>query len=210
MQNTSPNLIRPAIYLTAITATILSFCSILAGRIPFFLFLNGDGGRFADFIFSYWTWLGDGVVWVVAFFWFLFFRKKFLPLLLSALIISTFFVQITKYFGTSPRPYTAIANKNPIHTVIGVTLHGNYSFPSGHTTTAFTIFLLAALLIPHRLVLPLGFILAAGVAYSRVYLAQHFPLDIAAGMFTAVATIILSILIQERLLKRNTNRSMQY
>lgn len=207
MQNPSPNLIRPAIYVTAITATILSFCSILVGRIPFFLFLNGDGGRFADFIFTYWTWLGDGVVWVGAFLWFLLFRRKFLPLFFSALLISTLLVQVTKYYGTSPRPYTAIVDKNPIHTVIGVTLHGNYSFPSGHTASAFTIFLLAALLIPNRLVVPIGFIYAAGVGYSRVYLAQHFPLDVAGGMFTAVLAIILSIFIQERLLQAQTNRA---
>ena len=72
----------------------------------------------------------------------------------------------------------------------------NSSFPSGHTTTAFSIFLLGCLLIPKKWVVPVGFIYGCLVAYSRVYLAEHFPLDLGGGMLTAVATVWLSLLIQ--------------
>jgi len=36
------------------------------------------------------------------------------------------------------------------------------------------------------------------VGYSRIYLAQHFPLDVGAGMFVAIVTILLAILIQRK------------
>jgi membrane-associated phospholipid phosphatase len=34
------------------------------------------------------------------------------------------------------------------------------------------------------------------VGYSRIYLAQHFPLDVGGGMLTAVITILVAVFIQ--------------
>jgi membrane-associated phospholipid phosphatase len=103
-----------------------------------------------------------------------------------------------------PRPTVAITGY-PIHTVRGVELHTAYSFPSGHTATAFTIFLLACILLNKRWVLAVGFTYALLVAYSRVYLAQHFPLDLGGGMIAAVFAVLLSILVQRSWEKRSTN-----
>jgi len=53
-----------------------------------------------------------------------------------------------------------------------------FSFPSGHAAVAFAV---AAAFAGQ----PLGiliFVLAAGIAVSRVYLGAHYPLDVAAGM----------------------------
>ena len=55
----------------------------------------------------------------------------------------------------------------------------SHSFPSGHATTSFACATVLALLIP-RLALPL-FVLAAAIAWSRVYVGVHFPLDVLAG-----------------------------
>ena len=66
---------------------------------------------------------------------------------------------------------------------IGVTLSG-YSFPSGHTATAFTV--LAALLLTTpacRRAWPATLLLAAGVlvALSRIAVGAHWPGDVLAG-----------------------------
>lgn len=55
-----------------------------------------------------------------------------------------------------------------------------FSFPSGHTTTAFTM----AIIIGHfsAALLPAALPLALMVGFSRIALGAHFPSDVAAGI----------------------------
>lgn len=190
--------------LTLITSLFLLVNSWVVGKDVFFLMLNTDLGTNADVFFHYWTYLGDGAIWVPVAVLFRLYRKKQLPLLLAAILFSTLLTQGCKNFilPAEPRPTTAITNTSAIHTVPGVELHAAYSFPSGHTGTAFTLFLLGCLLIPHRWFVPVGFVYALLVGYSRIYLAQHFPLDVGGGMMTALFTLLLSIAVQQQWEKR--------
>jgi undecaprenyl-diphosphatase len=54
-----------------------------------------------------------------------------------------------------------------------------HSFPSGHATTSFACATVLALALP-RWRVPL-LLLAAAVAWSRVYVGVHYPLDVIAG-----------------------------
>ncbi len=188
------------ILLSSVTGLILVTCSFLIGKNNFFLLLNNDLGKPADIFFSFWTNMGDGIVWVVIAIFFYLYRKNKFPLLIAAIIISTLITQLTKNyaFPAELRPTSAITDISQIHTVPGVELLTAYSFPSGHTATAFTIFLLGCLLIRKNWVISVGFVYALLVGYSRIYLAQHFPLDVGAGMLTGVITILLSVVIQEK------------
>jgi membrane-associated phospholipid phosphatase len=190
--------------LTGITALYLIINSFIVGRNEFFLLLNGDLGNFADNFFAFWTNLGDGVMWVIVAYLFFRYRKKQFPLLVATIIISTLITQVTKHYIAADiaRPTAAIADSKSIHTVPGVELLTANSFPSGHTATAFCFFLLGCLLINKRWIIPVGFLFALLVGYSRIYLAQHFPLDVGAGMVTAMITVWLSILIQKRWRRR--------
>ncbi|OYW82110.1 MAG: hypothetical protein B7Z27_00595, partial [Sphingobacteriia bacterium 32-37-4] len=131
---------------------------------------------------------------------------KLLPLILSAIVLSTLLVQTGKkiIYPNEARPTAAIESttQSPIHTVKGVIVHSNNSFPSGHTTTAFSLFLLGCLLLPYTYFWLIGFTAALLAGYSRVYLAQHFPLDVGAGIVCAVISVYLSLQIQKLFNKR--------
>jgi len=174
--------------------------SFIIGKNEFFLLLNNDLGTAADYFFRFWTNIGDGVVWILVAFLFFRYRKNKLPLLISVFLFSTLITQLTKKFAYPEitRPTVSIRNTQLIHTVPGVELLSANSFPSGHTATAFCFFLLACLLVKKNWIIPVGFICALLVGYSRIYLAEHFPLDVGAGMMTAVITVLLSIAIQKR------------
>ena len=78
------------------------------------------------------------------------------------------------------RPPLANPDPEPL-----VRLPATGSFPSGHATVAFACATVLALAVP-RLAPPL-FALAALVAWSRVYVGVHYPLDVLAGALLGVA-----------------------
>jgi undecaprenyl-diphosphatase len=60
-----------------------------------------------------------------------------------------------------------------------VRMPGSFSFPSGHSASAFAFTTAVALENPRML--PIVLPLAGGVAYSRVHLRVHYPLDVLVG-----------------------------
>src|SRR5438067_2352585 len=60
-----------------------------------------------------------------------------------------------------------------------VRMPGSFSFPSGHSASAFAFTTAVALENPRML--PIVLPLAGGVAYSRVHLRVHYPLDVLLG-----------------------------
>jgi undecaprenyl-diphosphatase len=66
-----------------------------------------------------------------------------------------------------------------------VTLPATHSFPSGHSTTSFACATVLASYAP-RAAVPF-FVLAALIAWSRVYVGVHYPLDVLAGAALGVA-----------------------
>ena len=180
---------------------ILILASFIIKKEELFLMLNLDLGKQADTFFKYFTNVGDGLFWLL---WALLIiikkGKKYLPLLFAAIIFSTLLIQISKQviYPDEPRPLQAIADQSQVHYVTGVTVHSINSFPSGHTATAFCFLLLLVLFSQTNALLLLGFVAALLVAYSRIYLGQHFPLDVGAGMLVAVSTMILSVMVQRR------------
>lgn len=193
-------LTKQAIFITLLTGVLLSGVSWWLGKENAFLLFNHDLGSSADIFFTYWTYAGDGIIWVPVTILVFIYKRRYTLLVLSCIVFSTLFTQLSKnvFFEGTSRPSTAITDHSLFHNVEGVDLHKLNSFPSGHTTTAFTIFLLATILINRRWVLPVGFLYAAMAAYSRVYLAQHFPLDLAGGMLAAVLTVWISVPIQRK------------
>lgn len=195
---------RTAAVLAAIIAIVLFTLTAVLGKKETFLLLNGNAGVVADYFFASVTELGNGAVWVLVAVWFYFKRRKYLPLAISAFAVSTLLTQVCKYFivPDEPRPKKAITDK-VYHFVESVELHEISSFPSGHTATAFTLFLLFALVINKKWIVPVGLMYAVIVGYSRVYLAQHFPFDVAGGITVAIFTLLITLYIKKFWIKEN-------
>ena len=86
-------------------------------------------------------------------------------------------------------------------------VHSFNSFPSGHTATAFSLFLITVYLFPNKKVILAGGLYAIICGYSRIYLGQHFPLDIAGGIIAALLSVALSIQIRKKLFKLESQGS---
>lgn len=160
-----------------------------------FLWINRNHSPWADRLFYYWTTLGNGFIFLVFFVILLFVKFRYSIVLLVGVIISSLSVNLMKQiiFENALRPLKYFANHPEIQLnfVEGVKVHGYHSFPSGHTTTAFLTFSLAALFTKKPYFSVLFMILATGVGVSRLYINQHFFMDAYAGSFIGFVTAVL-------------------
>ena len=180
-----------------ITGTCLILLSMIMGKENAFLLMNLDLGPAADFFFYIWANAGDGFIWIPAFALTLMYKKKFIPFLLATILFSTIITQSSKqiFFKSENRPTVVISDNALIHKVSGIVIHTTNSFPSGHTATAFSLFLFCCFISAKKWIVPLGFMYALLGGYARIYVAQHFPLDVGAGIFTAYFSTLIAWII---------------
>ena len=173
-----------------LTALVCLAIIIIFSKASVHLFLNSYYNDFADVLFKYLTILGDGIVipFLVLFLAFIRFRYAFF--LLSVYAVSGLFTQLLKrtFFLKVPRPTKFFEDIAQLHLVPDVDQLSMKSFPSGHSTTAFAIVICLVLMVKNDILKLMFFILAALIAYSRVYLSQHFLTDILAGSVIGVLT----------------------
>ena len=136
----------------------------------------------------------------------------------SSLILSTLLVQALKHVVQAPRPLTWFATHHPdiaLPLTDGVTMNYYLSFPSGHTTTFFCLYFALCVLFTWYKKAPscdrkvsyaadiavqvLLFGLAAVSSYSRIYLSQHFALDVLAGMILGVLSVAIVAAVARRI-----------
>lgn len=185
-------------------AIVLFILSYIFGRDTMFLWLNTNLGHYADTFFSYFTYLAEGWIWIPYLLVLTLLLKKDAAFIVINFLSSTLLTQVPKnvIWPNVNRPIASDIPVFKIHTVPGVEVHTYNSFPSGHTATAFTLFLITVFLFPNKKVLVIGGTYALICGYSRIYLGQHFPLDIAGGIIAALLSVALSIVIRKELFKK--------
>lgn len=92
--------------------------------------------------------------------------------------------QSLKRMFDAPRPPAFF--KNLDLNFITDNIHFAHSFPSGHTTTAFALFFVLAMMSEKKILQFVFFLLALSTAISRVYLLQHFLVDVFFGSILGV------------------------
>ncbi len=177
--------------------------------------INKQNCKIADIFFKYITHLGHGLWLLPLAFYFFLKNKDALYITIFSSVFLLIFVNLLKRTIYSQRPKLYFKDTfityYDFHFVQGVDLHSIHSFPSGHTATAFTIFFLATLFISNRKIFIqiLFFILAFLVAYSRLYLSQHFLIDVLAGSFIGIFSVIAGIFVFKKIksFKKNKNEN---
>ncbi len=91
-----------------------------------------------------------------------------------------------------PRPFQTRPAADPL---IGATV--GTSFPSGHGVTAAAGAVLLAALLPRR-AWPWLAVLAAAIAFSRIYVGVHYPSDVVAGVLLGAVGALAAITLLRR------------
>ena len=196
-------------FILATTIAIGTGILILAlGKNGAFQLINSNHNEIADQFFKYFTHYGDGLMWAPLGIYCFFYRRKYFIAVVAGVLISTILAQFLKrvVYPEELRPISYLSESFPVHIVDDVIMRKVHSFPSGHTTTAFAMALIMAYIINRKVwsvILPL---LASLAGYSRVYLAQHFPTDIFAGMCIGIISAILSLLVYKVIIRRLNKR----
>ncbi len=157
-----------------------------------FLLLNPYHSDLLNYFFIGVTFIGDGFFSIIVCLVLLLFKKKFLSFMVfTSFATSGILTQVLKAFISEGRPAIFLKKSNYPYFIDHVTLHNFHSFPSGHTTSAFALVAILAFATKNKkYCLPL-LALGALVGYSRIYLGQHFLLDVAVGSFIGVAFSII-------------------
>lgn len=171
------------------------------------LWLNSLHNPATDFFFKYITYFGDGAAYIViALLLLLFVNGRYFLFAISGYATSGLAAQIVKRIAQTPRPKLFFGDAIPIHYVPGVDVFSYNSFPSGHSASAFSLFLLLSIISQNKKLGIFYFFVALIVALSRVYLVQHFFIDIYFGSIIGVFFSILCYFLIMKLDSGNRKR----
>lgn len=122
---------------------------------------------------------------------------------LGGLLIGSAATQATKRLITRNRPFAAHPT---LFTARSVGEDPFHSFPSGHTTVAFSTATMLAINYRKWYITVPAFAWAGAVGYSRMRLGIHYPSDILAGAVTGAAGAWLSYKIQQKWLTGKSHK----
>lgn len=159
---------------------LLASAVLFIPKYELFILINHHRSFLADIVFTFFTELGSG--WILLPLGVYFLIKKKYKIVLSIaiiLVVNSLVVSWLKHSFYMPRPFLCYGNN--VMTASWVSLHQKYSFPSGHTALAFAIATYISFLFKQNSIKLFCFLTACIIGYSRVYLGQHFILDVFSG-----------------------------
>lgn len=199
-----------AIFFSLALIFVVAVFVAIYGKNDSFLMINGHWSPQADYFFNYVTFFGEWFLWVPLFVYAIFYKRDFFIAVISALIICTIITHLFKrvIFEGEPRPLRLLEDAARAVPLIKDNRYLN-SFPSGHTSTAFTTALLLAFVVRRKFAIYVFPLLAFLVGYSRVYLAQHFVTDVLAGMFVGIISSYLALLLYNYFHQKKRRKQQQ-
>jgi len=152
------------------------------------LFVNGLHSLFLDNLFYYGTTLGDGMLYLIVAVALLWKNIRHALVAFACFSLTGILIQVLKkiVFFEMMRP-AAMLGDEPLHFVEGLKILKMYSFPSGHAAMAFSMFCLLSQLVRARWFGFIFLVLALTAGVSRVYLVQHFFVDVFFGAILGVS-----------------------
>ncbi|MBW7844551.1 MAG: phosphatase PAP2 family protein [Bacteroidia bacterium] len=118
----------------------------------------------------------------------------------SGIAIASLITTSAKYLAKRDRPYITYPE------IEKMSSGGSYSFPSGHTSSAFSTATGISLLYPKWYVIIPAYSWASAVAYSRMHLGVHYPTDVLAGAVIGSGSAYASYKLNNWLLKKCSNK----
>lgn len=155
------------------------------------IYFNDWRGSYWDAIFIFFSNLGEGLYFGLFLLVIGIFSLRYIIIGVTVYLGSGAITQILKTIFEIPRPKIYFANSELVTYVSDIKLLSSYSFPSGHTTSGFAIFLFLALITRNKYYGPIFLFCALLVGISRIYLAQHFLLDVYIGSLIGVIFTLL-------------------
>lgn len=176
-----------------------TFASFDSAILDFYYNLHkSSAGGFFDFFFKNFTLLGeDGIFLILLSLIFLLFKKtrKVGAGMLGGIIIGALFTNITiKQVVARPRPYATTELFQSRWLEVNGRLESEYSFPSGHTTSAMAA-MTPIFLFCKKNVSWLAFLFVIVMGASRNYIFVHYPSDILGGIIVGGLAGLLAYLI---------------
>ena len=156
-----------------------------------------------DKIFTFITHLGDeGIIWIALALLLLCFKKtRKIGITMGLGLIITTIVgnEILKKIVERPRPFDTPGALLDGDSLL-VPRPGQFSFPSGHTGSSFAS-AIAIVLYDRKIGIP-ALILAALIAFSRLYVYVHFPTDIIAGTILGTLSALAAFFLWRKWLEK--------
>ena len=168
---------------------------VFEGKINSHMIIEGLHFPILDSFFRIVTFLGDGFfVILIGHLLMVFINIRCGMVIMSSFLLSSFLVQMLKrvFFSASDRPVLFFQKLGiEVYKIPGMEYHDHYSFPSGHSTSAFVLFIGLALFSGKNALKAVFLFMAVLIAFSRVFLSQHFIEDIIAGSLLGTFTVML-------------------
>lgn len=118
----------------------------------------------------------------------------------ESFLVSAFITTALKHTVKRDRPFDVYPDIEKETSAPG------YSFPSGHTSSAFATATSLSMTYPKWYVIAPSFVWASAVGYSRMHLGVHYPSDVLAGAIIGSGSAYLSYKMNKWINKKRTNK----
>ena len=118
-------------------------------------------------------------------------------------LVSAFITTALKYSIKRERPF------NTYPDIENVTAAPGYSFPSGHTSTAFATATSLSMEYPKWYIIAPSFAWASAVGYSRMHLGVHYPSDVVSGAIVGSGSAYISYKLNKWINKKRSEKHKQ-